>query len=841
MITFIAKDGSLSRISTLPKSPAIPLHFPPCDLKPLIAYFISHPNQYHSPMLRHLAEQGFRLHVFYNTTDGATEYFDPGFNQSLTWDVPLLEGYSFTVLASHGFWNQLRECSAALQTSGAGILWIHGWGCSFTRAAWLAGWRERLPVMLRGEASLPCVKGGPIRRAAHKLLFSFWFRFVDRFLAIGSANQQFYQAYGVPSEKISLTPYAVDNEFFRQRCARAEEKTPALRTSLHLRPDQKVALFVGRLIPEKAVDVLLRAWQTLQDLHLLSEPPVLVLAGDGPLQQSLELSLSPEIRPFVRFAGFLNQTQLPSYYALCDALILPSRFEPWGVVVNEAMNAGKPVILSDVVGSGQDLVVQGKNGVIFPSGNAPALAKAVAQVFGTEEIRRTASTLSREQVEHWDFDAIAQGLEHALSAFPPSPAAAQDPAMAEGNIAQDNSHEGGVFLAYSGFHEIPQMALAAHEAGLLDAYYCTVYSGAGTWGSAFSRVRNIVTVDALGGDLIPPAKVIENPWPVVVRQLGNRMGTCRPGTPWDTSRWFGQAAAAILRRKKPALVVGAESCSETLFEAAKRQGAMCLLDCHGIPVPFLEATMNAAAGELGLPPPAPRETQDMSRSKERERELADIIVLCSALQRDLHAQLGTPAEKLRAVPLWVDTNLWHTKGRPVTDPVAPLKVLFAGAGILAKGLPYLLLALQPLGDAVTLTIVGNVSPDMQPFLNILRRPPDVIPYAPKSKLREQYWSHDILVMPSLGDSFGFVAIEAMACGMPVIATDHCGVPLPSPDWRVPARSSTAITSRIQWYLNDFSRVGQDSAEAASFAASFPPSKYRAQIREIYAELLAHHR
>lgn len=791
-------------------------------------------------MLRYLAEQGFRLQVFYNSSDGATAYFDPGFNRNITWDVPLLEGYPSKVLPSQGFWAQLRECDQALKVHAPDIVWIHGWGCNFTRAAWLAAWRLRLPTWLRGEASLPCVKGGPVRRAAHKLLFSIWFKFIDRFLAIGAANRQFYEAYGVPREKISLTPYVVDNAFFRQRCRTATEELPKLRKRLRIREGQKVALFVGRLIPEKSVDVLLRAWQLLLDQVLLSEPPLLLLVGDGPLRESLENSLSDELRPYVRFVGFYNQSQLPACYALCDTLILPSSFEPWGVVVNEAMNAGKPVILSDVVGSAQDLVVQGKNGLIFPSGNAAALASATARTFGAEDIRDTAVTLSIEQVDRCDFSAIARGLHHALQSTPMLSAGNSYSAARREEPLSGPSRHSGIFLAYSGFHEIPQMALAAHEAGILDTYYCTVYSGAGTWGSAFARVRNIVTVDALGGELIPSHKVIENPWPVVVRQLGSKVGICKPGTPSDTARWFGKAAAAILRTRNPALVVGAESCSETLFEASKRQGALCLLDCHGIPVPFLEATMNAAAEELGLPRPPPRETQDMSRSKERERELADMIVLCSALQRDLHAQLGTPAEKLRAVPLWVDTSLWHP-GRRMAAPTAPLKVLFAGAGILAKGLPYLLLALQPLGDAVTLTIVGNVSSDMRPFLNLLRRPPVVIPYAPKSKLREQYWSHDILVMPSLGDSFGFVAIEAMACGMPVIATDHCGVPLPAAEWRVPSRSSTAITSRIQWYLDDLSRVGRDSAEAASFAACFPPSKYRSKIRDIYAELLARSR
>lgn len=263
-----------------------------------------------------------------------------------------------------------------------------------------------------------------------------------------------------------------------------------------------------------------------------------------------------------------------------------------------------------------------------------------------------------------------------------------------------------------------------------------------------------------------------------------------------------------------------------------------MLDCHGIPVPFLEATMKAAAAELGLPAPPPCETPEMSRSKERERELADIIVLCSVLQRDIHASFGVPASKLRAVPLWVDTQAWHPAGRSRSRDNSPAKILFAGTGNLAKGLPYLLLALEGLGTDVELTIVGNIAENMQRFLQLPAVPPKAVSYVPKSRLRDFYWSHDLLVMPSLGDSFGFVALEAMACGLPVIATEHCGVPLPHADWRVPARSASSIRDRVQWYLNDPQRLVTDSHVASSFASQFPPSHYRAQIQQIYRELLA---
>ena len=110
---------------------------------------------------------------------------------------------------------------------------------------------------------------------------------------------------------------------------------------------------------------------------------------------------------------------------------------------------------------------------------------------------------------------------------------------------------------------------------------------------------------------------------------------------------------------------------------------------------------------------------------------------------------------------------------------------------------------------------------------------------PKARLRNRYWSNDVLVLPSLGDSFGFVALEAMACGLPVIVTDNCGVPVPDAAWRVPIMSSDAIAQRLQFYAANRDALKQDGNIAAEFARQFTLERYREQIKNLFRQLLPH--
>ncbi|OYW77082.1 MAG: hypothetical protein B7Z37_06065, partial [Verrucomicrobia bacterium 12-59-8] len=322
----------------------------------------------------------------------------------------------------------------------------------------------------------------------------------------------------------------------------------------------------------------------------------------------------------------------------------------------------------------------------------------------------------------------------------------------------------------------------------------------------------------------------------LARQMIKKVFKHRRMDPLPYLQAFERQAARRLRHSDARIAVAAETCALEYFRAAKERGMRCVLDSHGIPAPFMDEVLLRAAAEFGLPKPPLCDSPAMTHHKEQERELADVILFCSELQREHWVGLGVPAEKCRAIPLWVDTDFWKPEERTHTEG-RPLKVAAVGCGSLAKGLPYLLQAVSPLGAAVALTLVGQVDAALQPLLQQCPVQPKYLPYMSRPQLRDFLNSQEVLVMPSLGDSFGLVAMEAMACGLPVVVTTHCGVPVPDPAWRVPALDSRAITERLSWYEGDRDRAAREGREASLFAAQFSPQRYRDQIKDVYRGLI----
>ena len=387
-------------------------------IKYRLAIVTSHPIQYQTPLFKRLAQnKGVDPTVYFCWNFGVEKAgYDKEFGQNFKWDIPLLEGYRSVFLRnisprpSTKFLGQINFgiLKELTRERHDGVL-IFGWN-SLTN--WLAVGKALfvgMPIFLRGENPLyqEFLKSS-IKVRIKKAILGWLFRRINFFFCIGEENKKFYEYYGVPAPKLLFVPYAVDNErYIRERKHIDRE---AARRGLSFDSTKSVLLFVGKFIDKKNPLDLLRAYD-----KIVAKNKALIFVGDGPLREALESYVKEHHLRDVHFIGFKNQTELAKYYAAADIFVLPSGLgETWGLVVNEAMCFGLPVIVSDVVGCNKDLVKPGHNGYVFPLGNVDALAAHLQDLILHEEKRRAFGQNSFEIIQAYSYEVDIGNMLHVL-------------------------------------------------------------------------------------------------------------------------------------------------------------------------------------------------------------------------------------------------------------------------------------------------------------------------------------------------------------------------------------------------------------------------------------------
>jgi len=370
--------------------------------RPRLGVLATHVIQYQAPLYRELSRRAVvDLEVAFISQIGARPYRDPGFGVTLAWDIDLLGGYRSTLLEHESRGDKTKWLFALSNwLRRQDIVVIHGHVNPEMLLAAAACRVLRVPYLLRGE-SHPETAAVGLRRLARHLLASFTVSGAAGALPIGQLNAAFYDRYGsIPHFR---APYSVDNDRFRA----ASDVMRSMRTerlvSLGLDPRRPTVIFSGKLTPRK------RPLDAVHAIRLNEGELNLLLLGDGPLRE--------EVRHFegqlpVRCLGFVNQADLPGWYASGDVLVLPSEKEPWGLVVNEGMACGLVPVVSDAVGCGPDLV--DGVGEIVPVGNIDELASALVRAVGDTSARREKV---QQRLERYTIVETARGFEQAALTF----------------------------------------------------------------------------------------------------------------------------------------------------------------------------------------------------------------------------------------------------------------------------------------------------------------------------------------------------------------------------------------------------------------------------------------
>ncbi|MRG92554.1 glycosyltransferase family 4 protein [Polyangium spumosum] len=382
-----------------------------------IAILATHPIQYQAPLYRALAARAdVAIKLFFCWDFGVKETRDPGFGKAIRWDVPLLEGYDHEFVPNvskrpgtdHFFGLVNPGAFSRMEAFRPDVLIVHGYAHATENDVMVRARRKGIPVLLRGESNL-LAERPPHVELAKRLALPAIFRGLGGALAIGTLSARYFEHYGVPKERVFIAPYTVDNSFFQSQAGSVEEEARAFRKELGIPEGDLVVNYAAKLIPVKGCADLIRAFaaRPRPNTHL-------VLVGDGPLRGELE-SLAKSLSARVHFVGFVNQKRMPAAYAMGDVFVLPSRFEPWGLAVNEAMNLGLPIVASDQVGAVPDLVGP-DNGWVFPAGSVPALARVLDEALGSHEARASRGRASLRRIAGWDIPHTAEGFVRAARA-----------------------------------------------------------------------------------------------------------------------------------------------------------------------------------------------------------------------------------------------------------------------------------------------------------------------------------------------------------------------------------------------------------------------------------------
>lgn len=385
-----------------------------------ILFIAAHPVQYAAPLFRKMAQHpNLDILVAYCSLQGAISALDTEFNQKILWDIPLLDGYSWVEVAPStqrtGLGGSVKKMGEELwkltHTKDLDAIVIYTGYHQFS--FWLslvAAKTKKIPILFGTDAHEFSARDKKSwKQTLKRRLLPIIFGLADAVIVPSTGGVRFVQGMGIPLQRIHLTPYVVDNEWWISQAAQVNRSL--VRQQWNIPEEAWVVLYCAKLQPWKRPEDLLHAFA-----KAAIDNAYLVLAGDGPLRTQLEIAAKNlKVLDKVRFLGFVNQSQLPSVYGSSDVFVLPSDYEPFGVVVNEAMLCGCPVIVSDRVGAGYDLIQQGETGYIYPTRNVQALAQVLTDLFITPDQLKRVKENAQRRILTWSYQENISALITALS------------------------------------------------------------------------------------------------------------------------------------------------------------------------------------------------------------------------------------------------------------------------------------------------------------------------------------------------------------------------------------------------------------------------------------------
>lgn len=377
-----------------------------------LSVVMTHPIQYYAPWFRYIAANAsdIDLKVHYCVTPTPKQQ-GVGFDEAFTWDNSLLSGYDHEILrrpsrgveihSSSFLGVAVPEVVSALRRSKPDVVLVPGWYSISLIAAALTARLSGVPVLYRGDSKLSLPWRGSMRK---RLRTWGMLELFTHYLSVGQKNHEFLRNYSIPESRIFFAPHCVDNAFFANAAATVDRSAERAKWNI---THNFVILFAGKFEDQK------RPWDVIEAAGMMHPSPTVIMAGSGEAEERCKEAAKNSPAQVV-FAGFRNQEEIARLYALADCLVLPSESETWGLVVNEALAAGLPCIVSDGVGCAPDMIEDDKTGFVVPVGDLAAITRTLARVRDEIANGHDFGEACRARASMYSFESATAGLHAAI-------------------------------------------------------------------------------------------------------------------------------------------------------------------------------------------------------------------------------------------------------------------------------------------------------------------------------------------------------------------------------------------------------------------------------------------
>lgn len=375
-----------------------------------------HPIPYQAPIFKKAGQHNqLDVTVLYADSLGVELNFIPGFNTTLKWDIPLLDGYKYIFFKNYS----KKRITGFFSRINPGIFWyvlrndfqvllVHG---HFTFSAWLvyfAGKISGKKIIIRGEA-IPKKESMGLKKTLGRFFLRQYLKYADAIMYSCSRNKLYWLSHKVSEDKMFFIPCAVDNVQLQKDRLELLPEQKNTRATLGIRDDDFVVLFCSRFTNRKRPLDLIEAVASMEMSNI-----IILFVGDGPERKKMEIA-SKEKNIRAIFTGFVNQSQLPRYYNIANCYAILSEYDASPKTLNEALNFSLPIICSNMVGTSDDLVKHNHNGFIIKVGDIKEIGHYLKKLSKSRQLVLKMGKLSEDLVRDWNFDRNAEAIFKACS------------------------------------------------------------------------------------------------------------------------------------------------------------------------------------------------------------------------------------------------------------------------------------------------------------------------------------------------------------------------------------------------------------------------------------------